>query len=48
MSAPDFTTIGFKPVSAPMDYQTWAAKVKHETGLTPEELAWLDLQRDTR
>ncbi|ADW19218.1 methylmalonyl-CoA mutase, large subunit [Desulfobulbus propionicus DSM 2032] len=45
MSAPDFTTIGFKPVSAPMDYQAWAAKVKKETGLTAEELAWRTVEQ---
>ena len=45
MSAPDFTTIGFKPVSAAMDYQTWAAKVKKETGLTAEELAWRTVEQ---
>ncbi|MDY0390738.1 MAG: methylmalonyl-CoA mutase [Desulfobulbus oligotrophicus] len=45
MSSPDFTTIGFKPVSAPMDYQAWAAKVKKETGLTAEELAWRTVEQ---
>ncbi|MGI6655464.1 MAG: methylmalonyl-CoA mutase [Desulfobulbus sp.] len=45
MSTPDFTTIALKPGMKPMNYQTWAAKVRQETGMSAEELVWRTVEQ---
>ncbi len=40
MKTPDFTNIDFNAGAPSVSYGQWAAKVKKETGLSPEELAW--------
>ena len=40
MTTPDFTKIAFSADSPKVSYEQWAAKVKEETGKTPEELVW--------
>ncbi len=45
MKNPDFTKIAFNPNMPRVDYQSWAAKIKKETGMTAEELVWKTVEQ---
>ncbi|WP_028585562.1 methylmalonyl-CoA mutase [Desulfogranum mediterraneum] len=45
MKNPDFSKMNLNPGKAPMDYQSWAAAVQQETGMSAEELAWKTVEQ---